>query len=104
MKIAIHGNYSLQDMVTVFQHLVAQLDALGVEAVEDLSVELTPQNARGRRLRLADDAGEAELLRLEISDLLRPCVGTGRLTVIEAPAPKRSRRPPRAPARRLREN
>jgi len=102
MKIEIHGNYSVQDMVTVFQHLVAQLEALGVEAVEDLSVDLTPQNARGRRLGSADDAGEAELLRLEIFDLARPCVGTGRLKVIEVPAPRRTRRTTRAPARNLR--
>lgn len=99
MKIEIHGNYSLQDMVTVFQHLVAQLEALGVEAVEDLSVELTPQNARGHCLGLADDTGEAELLRLEISDLARPCVGTGRLKVIEVPALRRTTRVPKGPRR-----
>lgn len=99
MKIEINGNYSIQDMVAVFQHLVAQLEALGAESVEDLSVELTPQNARGRRLGLADDAGDVEGLRLEIFDLARPCVGTGRLKVIEDPAPRRSRRTTRAPAR-----
>jgi hypothetical protein len=104
MKIEINGNYSIQDLVPVFQHLVAQLEALGVEAVEGTIVELVPQNARGRRLGLADDAGEVERLRLEISDLARPCVGTGRLKVVEAPAPQRTRRVSKAPARRLRRN
>lgn len=94
MKIEINGNYRVVDLIAVFQHLVAQLDALGVEAVEEIYVELAPQNARSRGLGLADDHGEVEHLRLEISDLARPCVGTGKLRVVEA-----IHRPRRSPAR-----
>lgn len=102
MKIEINGNYRTVDLIAVFQHLVAQLEALGAEAVEEISVELALQNARGRRLGLADDAGDVEHLRLEIFDLARPCVGTGRLKVVEAPAPHRMKRAPKAVPRRAR--
>lgn len=76
----------------MFQHLVAQLEALGVEAVEGTSVELVPQNARARPLAVADDRGEVENLTLEISDLARPCVGTGKLRVVESIPKRRSNR------------
>lgn len=102
MKIEIHGNYSIQDMVTVFQHLVAQLETLGVEAVEGTIVELVPQSARGRLLGIADDRGEVEHLKPEISDLSRPCVGAGRLKVVEVPAPRRARRQTKAMRSRAR--
>lgn len=94
MKIEINGNYRTVDLIVVFQHLIAQLEALGVEAVEEIYVELAPLNARERRLGLADDAGRVDHLSLEISDLARPCVGTGKLRVVEAIAKPRTIRGP----------
>lgn len=96
MKIEINGNYRTVDLIIVFQHLVAQLETLGVEAVEGVLVELMPQNARGRRLGLADEAGEVDHLVLEISDLARPCVGTGQLKVVEVTTPRRKTRAPKS--------
>lgn len=95
MKIEIQGNYLISDLVPVFQHLVAQLEDLGVGAVESVVVTLDARRARGTPLSLADDAGPASHLVLEIGDLARPCAGTGKLRALETPAPRRSS--PRAP-------
>lgn len=92
MRIDVRGNYRLEDLVVVMQHLVAQLDALGVAAAEDVSIELVPRAATGRRLAVCDDDGLAAHLELEIADLLRPCLRTGRLRVVEAPSPRRRSR------------
>ncbi|MBX9865131.1 MAG: hypothetical protein K2Y42_20505 [Hyphomicrobium sp.] len=89
MRIDIRGNFRLEDLVVVAQHLTAQLEALGVAAVEDVSIELTPLAPTNRRLLVRDDAGKAEHLELEITDLMRPCLGTGTLRVVETPAPRR---------------
>ena len=89
MRVDIRGNYLIADLVTVIQHLAVQLEDLGIEAVEDVSISLVPMRSGGKRLALTDDAGSAEHLVLEIEDLSRPCVGTGRLRVVEAPAPRR---------------
>jgi hypothetical protein len=90
MRVDIRGNYLIADLVTAMQHLAVQLEDLGIEAVEDVSVSLVPLRAGGKRLALTDDAGVAEHLILEIEDLARPCVGTGRLRVVEPPAPRRT--------------
>ena len=101
MKIEIQGNYLISDLVLVFQHLVAQLEDLGIGAVDNVIVSLDVRHARGTPLGLRDDAGAASHLVLEIADLARPCVGTGRLRVIEVPAPGRgSKRGPRSNPRR----
>ena len=91
MQIDIRGNYSIADLVTVFQHLVAQLQDLGIETVEAVSVTFDARRLDGTRVGLRDDAGPASHLALEIADLARPCVGSGKLRVIEAPAPRRSK-------------
>jgi hypothetical protein len=101
MKIEIRGNYLISDLVPVFQHLVAQLEDLGVGAVESVMVSLNARRARGAPLTLADEAGPASHLVLEIADLARPCAATGKLRVIETPAPRRSSsRVPRPKSRR----
>lgn len=61
MRIDIRGNYRLEDLVVAVQHLVAQLDALGVTAVEDISVELAPQATTGRRLAVRDEAARRSI-------------------------------------------
>lgn len=89
MRIDIRGNYRLEDIIVVMQHVIAQLEGLGVAAVEDVSLELMPLASTSRKLAVRDDAGTAEHLQLEITDLMRPCLGTGKLRVVEAPAPRR---------------
>lgn len=90
MQIDIRGNYSISDLVSVFQHLVAQLQDLGLETVEGVTVSFDARRSNGTTVGLTDDAGPASHLTLEISDLARPCVGTGKLRVVEAPAPRRA--------------
>ncbi|PPC81016.1 MAG: hypothetical protein CTY39_10750 [Hyphomicrobium sp.] len=89
MKIEIQGNYSISDLVPVFQHLVAQLEDLGIGAVENVVVSLDARHIRGTPLVLSDDAGPASQLVLEIAELARPCVGSGKLRVVEAPTQRR---------------
>lgn len=90
MRIDIRGNYRLEDLVVVVQHVIAQLEGIGVAAVEGVSLELLPLASTSRRLAVHDDAGTAEHLELEITDLMRPCLGTGALRAVEAPAPRRA--------------
>ncbi|PPC98165.1 MAG: hypothetical protein CTY31_14065 [Hyphomicrobium sp.] len=101
MQIDIRGNYAISDLVTVFQHLVAQLQDLGIETVEAVSVTFDARRMDGTRVGLRDDAGPASHVILEIADLARPCVGSGKLRVVEAPAPRRStaRAPQQKPRR-----
>lgn len=89
MKIRIQGNYSISDLVLVFQHLVAQLEDLGIGAVENVVVSLDARHIRGTPLVLSDDAGPASQLDLEIAELARPCVVSGKLRVVEAPTQRR---------------
>jgi hypothetical protein len=101
MKIQLLGNYLISDLVPVFQHLVAQLEDLGIGAVENVVVSLDARHSRGTPLAVSDDAGPASQLVLEIADLARPCAGTGRLRVVEALAPgRRLKSNPRSKPRR----
>lgn len=100
MQIDIRGNYAMADLVSVFQHLVAQLQDLGIETVEAVSVTFDARRANGTGVGLRDDAGPASHLILEIADLARPCAGSGKLRVIESPAPRRTT--PRAPQQKPR--
>lgn len=91
MRIDINGNYRIEDLVVLAQHLAVQLEERGVTAIEGVSIVLTALNAGGKRLTLVDDAGTADHLSLEIRDLARPSVGTGALKAIESPTPRRNR-------------
>ena len=91
MRVDINGNYRVEDLVVLAQHLAVQLEARGVAAIEGVSIELSVLNATGKRLSLMDDAGMADHLKLEIADLTRPCVGTGTLRVVETSMPSRKR-------------
>jgi len=92
MIIEIKGNYRMCDLVPAFQHLAAQLEDLGIEAVEAISVTLQPLRMSGGALAIVDERGDVERLALEIADLARPCVGSGALRVVETKPVARSKR------------
>jgi len=91
MIIEIKGSYLIVDLVLAFQHLAAQLEDLGVEAVEDVTVNLKPCRVGGQPLAFQDDRGTVERLALEIRDLARPCVGSGALRVVETKPTQRAK-------------
>ena len=101
MRVDINGNYAIADLVSVFQHLVAQLQDLGLETVEGITVSFDARRSSGTQTGLADDAGPAAHLKLEIADLMRPCADRGKLRVVEVTASRRTAsRAPRQKSRR----